>query len=235
MEHRKRISSDLVERLKADANVVAVALCPQVESGPGEKAPALEILVVVSRMPFDLDMLGMKNVVVNGSTVALYYVTPERLSAAIDDEAGCWFTSGRVLYSETMHDQKGLLVGLRKKVNSIPREKRLAAFEMWFKEAKAFPAIALQRGITAKDTPDMILLRDDAALARSLFLLNSRPPRGPSSLVDDVMALEKLPSGIQAIADILVGMDRLNLKKFEKARRAYNDLISEVKSLAKTF
>jgi hypothetical protein len=232
MEERKRIASELAERLKADDNIVAVALCPQVEPAPGEEAPAPEMLVVVYRMPFDLDMLGMKRVLVGGSSVALFYVTPERLRAAIDDEAGCWFTSGRVLYSETVHDPKGILVELRKTVNSVTKERRSAAFETWFKEAKAFPAIALRRGITSMDDPEMILLRDDAALARALFLLNSRPPRGPASLIEDIMSLQRLPSGFHAIADILKGLDRLNLKKFEKARKAYNDLISDVKSLA---
>jgi len=234
MEERKRIASELTEKLKVDANVVAVALYPQVEPSPGEDAPALEMLVVVSRMPFDLDMLGMKKVIVSGSAIALFYVTPERLRAAIDDEAGCWFTSGRVLYSGTLYDQKGILVGLRKAVNSVSRERRSATFETWFEEAKAFPAIALQRGITSMDTPDMILLRDDPALARALFLLNSRPPRGPVLLMEDAMSLQKLPSGFQAITDILKGLDRLNLKKFEKARKAYSDLISDIRSLAKT-
>ena len=234
MEERKRIASELTERLKADANVVAVAFCPQVEPGPGEEAPILEMLVVVSRMPFDLDMLGMKRVVVSGTAIALFHVTPERLRAAIDDEAGCWFTSGRVLYSETLYDPKGMLVDLRKAVNSVSKERRSAAFETWFKEARAFPAIALRRGIASIGAPDMILLRDDAALARAMFLLNSRPPKRPESLMEDIMDLQRLPSGFQAITDILKGLDRLNLKKFEKARKAYSDLISDVRSLAKT-
>jgi len=234
MEERKRTASEMTERLKVDDNVEAVALSPKSRPSPGVETSVLEMLVVVSKMPFDLDMLGMKKVVVNGSKVALFHATPERLSTAIDDEAGCWFSSGRILYSEILYDQKGIIVGLKKMVNSVPRVRRLAAFDAWFKEAKAFPTIAYQRGITAKDAPDMILLRDDAALARTLFLLNSRPPRGPSSLMEDVMALGILPSGMKAIADILKGLDRFNLRKFQKARKAYNGLISEVKSLAKT-
>jgi len=233
-DERRHIASVLTEGLKDDANVIATALCPQVELGMGGSAVAIEVLVIVSRMPFDLDLLGMKKVVASGVEAALFYITPERLKAAIDDEAGCWFTSGRILYSETLFDEKGIMVGLRKAVNSVTRERRLAAFETWFKEAKAFPTIALQRGITSMDAPDMILLRDDSALARALFLLNSRPPRGPSTLNEDVMSLQKLPSGFQAIHDILKGLDRLNLKKFEKARKAYNELISEVRSLARS-
>lgn len=234
-EEWRRTASELAERLKGDTNVLAVALCPHIEPEPGEQAAVPEMLVVVSKMPFDLDMLGMKKVTAQGADFKLFYATPERLKVAIEDETGCWFTSGRILYGETLFDRDGTLVDLRKAVNSISREKRVAAFQTWFKEAQAFPAIALQRRITSLDEPDMILLRDNAALARALFLLNSKPPRLPESFIDDIMDLQRLPRGFQAISDILKGMDRLKLKKFEKARKAYNSMMSDLKVIAKTF
>ncbi len=233
LDDRKRAAFELTKRLASDTNVLATSLLPPPKSSAAGVEPPIELLVVVSKMPFDLDLLGMKRAEEQGRHATLFYVTKERLETAIDDEAGCWFTSGRILYGETLHDPVAKLANLRRAVNNVPKVTRHKAFQKWFTEARAFPTIAMNRGITAKDAPESILLRDNAALARALFLLNARPPRGETWLMDDVMQLEKLPPGIEAISDVLGGMDRLDLRRFERARKVYGEIISEVKRLAK--
>ena len=231
---RNLIAQEMTEKLKADEDVLAVALCgPETPRG-ADGVQSLELLVVVSRIPFDLDMFGRKKTTHQGSTATLSFARPERLRTAIDDEAGCWFTSGKILYGKSLHDPGGVLVDLKRAVNSVPKEKRMAAFRLLFREAREFPAILTRAGSERKRHDEVTLLGDNPAFVRTLFLVNGKPPRSEETLLDDVMELERLPQGIEVISGLMNEFDRYApmTMKFKRAEREYSRIMMGIERLA---
>ncbi len=225
---REEVAREMTAKLTADQNVLAVAVC----AGQEKEDKPIELLIVVSRIPFDLDGYGRRTVKWRDSALLLSHYTPQWLKATIDDEAGCWMTSGKVLYSKTTHDPGGVLLSLRKAVNSVNAEDRMAAFRRWLDEASAFPAIVLRRGPSLTTASQRTLLRDNPALARALFLLNGQPPRSEETMLDDLMELERLPPGAGEITQVIRGLDRYDLKRFEEARKKYEAFIQGVVTIS---
>lgn len=230
MQHGAQIVYELTSKFKEDSNVLAIALCTRPDSR--SEKDRLDFLVIVSRMPFDLDLFGRKKLDVKGVQVAVTYYREDRLRTAIDEEAGCWLVSGMVLYSESIHDPYGILVRLRKAVNSIPSKARMEALSTWLNQARAFPAVIYSRNKTDA-TPEENILGEQAAIARSLFLLNGRPPQDDSSLLSEMMGLQIRPQGLEGLFDIVSSFDKYNSKKFRRAEKDYAALISNIEDLAR--
>lgn len=224
---------DLTSKLKADQNVLAVALCSGESGSSPEGMPRQDILVLVSVMPFDLDMFGRKQMRSHGVDAILTYYRPDRLRIAIEDEAGCWLISGMVLYSKTVYDPNKILFGLRKLVNSIPDEVHKVVFERWLAEAKAFPSMVLSRMSVTKGSPREKLLGDQAPVARCLFLVNRNPPQNESSLLEDLMSLPTLPPGIKELFDIVDAFEVHDLRAFKRAQKSYAGTIAGIEDLAR--
>ena len=190
------IARELATTLRSDKNIMAVALCGGRDKTWSSADAPSEMLIVVSRMPLDLDGFGRRVVKRQDFSFLLTHYTPQWLETSIEEEAGCWLVSGRVLYSKTLFDSGENLLELRKAVHSATKEKRMEAYKRWLAEARAFPAILLARGPSLTTASQRTLLRDDPALARVLFLLNGVPPSSEESLIDDMLRLERLPPGI---------------------------------------
>ena len=213
-----------------DKNILAVAVCTSQERQDHQ----IELLVVVSRIPFDLDGYGRRLMKWRDSTLLLSHYTSKWLKDTIDEEAGCWMISGKVLYSKTIHDPGGVLLDIRKAVNSVSDDKRMAGFRRWLEEARAFPALVLGRGPSLTTAAQRTLLRNNPALARALFLLNGQPPKSEETLLDDIKELERLPPGVGEIPEVIRELDRYDLKKFEKARKKYESFLQGMETISGT-
>lgn len=230
MQHRDQIVEELMSKFKKDPNVLAIALCTRPESSTEKNR--LDFLVVVSKMPFDLDLFGRKKLNVQGYPVVITYFREERLRTAITEEAGCWLVSGMVLYSDTLHDPFGILLRLRKAVNSVPLKARMDALYTWLNQARAFPVVIYGRKKT-DGPPEENILGEQAPIARSLFLLNGRPPQFDSTIFSEMMDLQIRPQGLEDLPDIVNSFDKYKSKKFRKAEKDYVALISEIEDLAR--
>ena len=213
--------------LVSGKDVLAIAVCPR---GDDDKPP--EILLVVSKVSLDLDGYGRKFILWQDSQLQLSHYTPQRLETAIEEEAGCWLISGKVLFSKTVHDPADVLTVLRKTVNSVPYDKRMALLGRTIDEARAFPLMILNRGPSMTSATQRTLLRDVPALARALFLLNGQPPRCEGTLLDDLLGLDRFPPGIEGIPEILRGLDRYDLKRFEAARKKYEAIMRGLEAMS---
>lgn len=224
-------AEEVTSKLKADQNVLAVALRDAGLREAESDISRLDFLVLVSSMPFDLDMFGRKRVRRQGVETVLTYYRPERLRTAIEDEAGCWFVSGLVLYSKTLYDPKNLFFDMRKLVNSISEDRRRAAIDSWLAAAKAYPSMVFSRMSLKKGSRLEMLLGDQAPVARALFLINSKPPRGETSLVDDLLNLPRLPPRFEDLFGIIDAFQIRDLKKFKQAQKGYAIFIAELERL----
>lgn len=222
----------VVSKLRADENVLAIALCDVGSAAVEKSIPRLDLLVLVSSMPFDLDMFGRKRVRRQNIETVLTYYRPERLRTAIEDEAGCWFASGLVLYSKTIYDPTSLFLAMRRLVNSISEDKRRVAIDSWVAAAKAYPSMVFNRMSLRRGSRLEMLLGDQAPVARALFLINSKPPRGETSLLEDLLNLPKLPPRFEDLFGIIDAFQIRDLKKFKQAQKGYATFIAEIERLA---
>ncbi len=230
VQQQSQIVGELTNKLKEDPNVLAVALCPK--TSPTKDKGQLDFLVIVSRMPFDLDLFGRKRLEIRGVPITLTYYREERLKTAIEEEAGCWLVSGKVLYSESLHDPNKLLLKMRKAVNAVTSRAKMDALSSWLNQARAFPALVYSQK-RPDSTPEESVLGEQAAIARSLFLLNGKPPQDQSSLLTEMMELPRLPQGIKGLFDIANSFDKQKPKKFRRAEKDYIALIAEIEDLAR--
>lgn len=218
-------------QLRHDRNVLAIAQRDFTGIKDEKITEKCEILVIVSMVPFDLDISGRKQIEKQDAKLILNYDRPERIKTAIYDEAGCWFISGKILYSKTLHDPNGLIVDLRKTINSVSEERKLAAFRSCMDQVRMYPDIAFKRRSSSKSNPLEMILGENVAIARALFILNNRPPRSEELIIKDLMSLKKLPRGFEDIFDIINRLDRIDAKKFRKAKKMYDGMIAEIESL----
>jgi len=222
---------EVTSKLKADDNVLAIARCDIGSAAVEDSIPRLDLLVLVSSMPFDLDMFGRKRVRRQNVETVLIYYRPERLRTAIEDEAGCWFASGLVIYSKTIYDPKDLFLALRGLVNSISEDRRRVAIDSWVAAAKAYPSMVFNRMPLKKGSRLEMLLGDQAPIARALFLINSKPPRGETSLLEDLLNLPRLPPRFEDLFGIIDAFQIRDLKKLKQAQKSYATFIAEIERL----
>ena len=224
---RDVIVFEVVNDIKSDRNILAVADSPRPDSSDQPK----ELIVVVSKVPLDLDGYGRRVIRRQDMIMLLSHYTPRWLEAAVSDERGCWMISGKLLYGKTVYDPGKIFPRLRKAVNSVPSSRRVELFARMLDEAKAVPTIFMGRAPSLTPSSQRTLLRDDPALARAIFLLNRCPPRSEASMLDDLLNLKKLPLGIGEITEILRELDRYDLKRFERARKRYETVIQGLESM----
>ncbi|MCK4636831.1 MAG: nucleotidyltransferase domain-containing protein [Methanomicrobia archaeon] len=222
-------ANKIVNSLKKDPNTVAVLVYGSLATDTLRKGSDIDLLVIVKKMPENLDIFNQAHEEIDGIMIDFDYATEGGLGSEIDFEVGCWLNSGMVMNAVPLHDPDNVLDKLKNHILSIPKEKKEKAFKTYIGDAQSY--ISKLKDTDLDDVERSVwLMREWAALSRALFILNDARPSSEDSLFSDILKLENKPRNFEKLFKTIYGLD-INNQRLEEMRKAFFELYENLREL----